>query len=144
MQFTNAQILAAVLNRWLQPLVQQFAGQRVSGIPLFAMMENKIRSTGLVPQSWSLAAEFSPFMQSITGTVIEPLISSYLSNFPDEAIPDMAHSIVDKAISDGGMSLMNGYLSFDKADMEQLKKLLGANLPLQHAEHYQVKIPEGK
>lgn len=142
MNYTNSQILAAVLNQWLQPVVQQLAGQKLSSIPLFAGIENKIRSTGWVRPDWRMAAELAPFMTTMTGTMLEPLINSYLSKVPDEAIPQMAHAIVEQAIANGGWSLFDGNLTFDKSDMEELKKLLDYNLPLQKAEHYEVKLSQ--
>lgn len=142
MNYTNSQILAAVLNQWLQPVVQQLAGQKLSSIPLFAGIENKIRSTGWVRPDWRMAAELAPFMTTMTGTMLEPLINSYLSKVQDEAIPQMAHAIVEQAIANGGWSLFDGNLTFDKSDMEELKKLLDYNLPLQKAEHYEVKLSQ--
>ena len=142
MNYTNSQILSAVLNRWLQPVVQQLAGNRFSSIPLFSGIENKIRSTGWVRPDWSLSAELAPFMATMTGTMLEPLINSYLSKVPDEAIPRMAHAIANQAIANGGWSLFDGNLTFDKSDMEELKKLLDYNLPLQEGERYEVKLPQ--
>lgn len=139
MNYTNSQILAAVLNQWLQPVIQQLAGQRLSSIPLLNGIENKIRSTGWVRPNWSLAAELAPFIQEISGTLLEPFINSYLSKIPDEAIPSMAHSIVDKAIAGGEMSLFDGNIHFDKSDLEELKRLLTYNLPMKEAERYVVK-----
>ena len=89
-----------------------------------------------------MAAELAPFMTTMTGTMLEPLINSYLSKVPDEAIPQMAHAIVEQAIANGGWSLFDGNLTFDKSDMEELKKLLDYNLPLQKAEHYEVKLSQ--
>lgn len=137
--YTNAQILAAILNKWIQPIVHQFVGQRLSSIPLFSGIENKIRSTGWVRSGWSLTAELAPLMQGITGAVIEPFISSYLSKIPDGAIPQMAHSLVDKAIDNGGLSLFDGNVAFEKEDLEELKKMLDYNLPLQKGQHYEVR-----
>ena len=142
MNYTNAQILSAVLNRWLQPAVQQLAGQRLASMPLFAGIENKIRSTGWVKPTWSLAAELAPFMQEITGTMVEPLLSQYLSKVPDEAIPLAAHTIVDKAIASGGLSLFDGNVTFEAADLQELKKLLNYNLPLKGDNGYKVKVKE--
>ena len=139
MNYTNSQILAAVLNQWLQPVVQQLAGQKLSSIPLFAGIENKIRSTGWVRPDWRMAAELAPFMTTMTGTMIEPLINYYLSKVPDEAIPEMAHALVDQAITNGGWTFFDGNLTFDKEDMESLKHLLDYNLPLTKQEKYQVK-----
>ena len=138
-QYTNSQILSAVLNAWLQPIVQQLAGQRLSSIPLLNGIENKIRSTGWVRPNWSLATELAPFIQEVSGTLLEPFINSYLSKIPDEAIPGMAHSVVDKAIADGEMSLFEGNIHFDKSDLEELKRLLTYNLPMKEAERYVVK-----
>ena len=106
-----------------------------------AGIENKIRSTGWVSPNWSLSAELAPFMQSLTGTMLEPLIVSYLSKVPDEALPEMAHTLVDQAIANGGITLFDGNVSFDKSDMEELKRLLEFNLPIQRKEHYEVKQP---
>lgn len=141
MNYTNSQILSAVLNKWLQPIVQQLAGQKLSSFPFFSGLENKIRSTGWVSPNWSLSAELAPFMQAITGTMLEPLIDTYLSKVPDEAIPEMAHALVDQAIANGGITLFDGNVSFDKSDMEELKRLLEFNLPIQRKEHYEVKQP---
>ena len=139
MDYTNSQILSAVLNKWLQPVVQQLAGQRLSAIPFFAGIENKIRSTGWVHPTWSLAQELAPFMQEITGTMLEPFIGQYLSKIPDEAIPFAAHTIVDKAIANGGISLFDGNVSFDTSDLQELKKLLDYNLPMKEDGRYKVK-----
>lgn len=142
MNYTNAQILSAVLNKWIQPVVQQFAGMRLASMPLFAGIENKIRSTGWVRPTWSLAAELAPFMQEITGTMVEPLLSQYLSKVPDAAIPVAAHAVVDKAIANGGISLFDGNVTFEAADLQELKTLLDCNLPLKEEAGYKVKDKE--
>ena len=139
MNYTNSQILSAVLNKWIQPVVQQLAGQRLASMPIFAGIENKIRSTGWVRPTWSLAAELAPLMQGMTGTMVEPFINNYLSKVPDAAIPQMAHALVDKAIENGGITLFDGTVSFEREDLEELKKLLDYNLPLNKEEHYVVK-----
>ena len=142
MNYTNAQILSAVLNKWIQPVVQQFAGMRLASMPLFAGIENKIRSTGWVRPTWSLAAELAPFMQEMTGTMVEPLLSQYLSKVPDGAIPAAAHAIVDKAIANGGLSLFDGNVTFEEKDLQELKKLLDYNLPLKGDDKYKVKTEQ--
>lgn len=139
MQYTNSQILSAVLNKWLQPVVSQLAEGKLSQIPLLAGIEEKIRSTGWVSRSWSLAAELSPLMQRMTGSVLEPFIRSFLSNVPDNAIPSLAHSMVDSALEQGELSMFEGNLVFDKSDLEQLKRLLDCNLPLPDENRYEVK-----
>lgn len=54
----------------------------------------------------------------------------------------LAHSVVDAAIGNGGMILMDGNITFDKSDMEHLKKLLDYNLQAQTVQHYAVKTSE--
>ena len=56
------------------------------------------------------------------------------------ALPQMAHSIVDKAIANGGLTLFDGNVSFTEQDMKDLKKLLDYNLPLKEEEHYTVRL----
>lgn len=138
MEYTNAQILAAVLNKWLQPAVRQLAGQRLSSMPFFSSIENKVRSTGWVSPSWRLSDELAPVMQKITGTMLEPLIAGYLAKVPDESIPEMAHAVVDDAVANGGLSLFEGNLTFERADLEELKKLLDYNLPCKQRQRYSV------
>ena len=50
----------------------------------------------------------------------------------------MAHGLVDKAIQNGGLELMEGRLKFDMNDLRELKNLLDYNLPLQKKEEYEV------
>lgn len=142
MQYTNAQILAAILDKWAQPLVQQIAGQKLSSMPFMTAIENKVKSTGWVPPAWSMAAEIAPLMQPLASSLVLPILETYLSKIPDAAIPQMAHSVVDAAIGNGGMILMDGNITFDKSDMEHLKKLLDYNLPAQTVERYAVKTSE--
>lgn len=140
MNYTNAQILGAVLNTWLQPAVNQIIGQKMSSMPFLSGLENKIRSTGWVRPSWSLGAELAPLMSDAGSQIVEPFLVSYLSNVPDNALPQMAHSIVDKAIATGGLTLFDGNVSFTEQDMKDLKKLLDYNLPLKEEEHYIVRL----
>lgn len=140
MNYTNAQILGAVLNTWLQPAVNQIIGQKMSSVSFLSGLENKIRSTGWVRPSWSLGAELAPLMSGAGSQIVEPFLVSYLSNVPDNALPQMAHSIVDKAIANGGLTLFDGNVSFTEQDMKDLKKLLDYNLPLKEEEHYTVRL----
>lgn len=81
-------------------------------------------------------------MQPLASSLVLPMLETYLSKIPDAAIPQMAHSVVDAAIGNGGMILMDGNITFDKSDMEHLKKLLDYNLPAQTVQHYAVKTSE--
>ncbi len=140
MQYSNAQILSAVLNKFAQPVINMVAGSKLQSLPFVQGIENKVRSMGWVGANWSLIAELSPFTEAVSSSIVGPMLSQYISNIPDEAIPSLAHNIVDKAIEDGELKLMDGYITFDKADLEQLKRSLNANLPIvANAEEYVVK-----
>jgi hypothetical protein len=126
---TNAKILSAVLNRWAQPLVGTFIGSHVQSIPFVQGLQNKIRSMGWVSPNWSIMAELSPLMESVTGNIIAPMIERYLVCIDDSSIPKMAHSIVDDALKNGELILFEGKITFEEADLKNLKRLLELNLP---------------
>lgn len=134
----NAKILSAVVNKWAQPAIQQLTSGRLDNLPLFATISNKIRSTGWVSPQWSLGRELSPLLGDAMGSIVEPMLLRYLQGIPDEALPKMAHGIVDNAIRQGGLSLMDGNVIFDLEDLRELKKLLEWNLPLASEEVYNV------
>lgn len=125
---SNREILAAILVKWAEPLLSTLAGSTLINIPAISSLENKIRSTGWVSTQWSIGSELSPFVGSVVTAVAAPMLSQYLSNVPDEAIPAMAHGIVDKAIANGELSILEGNVRFDKDDLLKLKRLLNANL----------------
>lgn len=127
--YTNAQILAAVLNKWAQPLVKSLIGSYVGTLPVLQMVENKVRSMGWVSPKWSLMGELSPLMEAVTGNAFAPFVAKYLATFDDASLPAMAHNIVDDAIKRGDLVLLEGKVTFEKADLEELKRLLTLNLP---------------
>jgi hypothetical protein len=127
--YTNAQILAAVLNKWAQPLIGAFIGGNIQSIPFVQGLQNKIRSMGWVSPNWSILSEISPLMESVTGSIIAPMLGQYLSRMNDEDIPKMAHSIVNEALKNKELSLFEGKVVFEEADLRNLKRLLELNLP---------------
>lgn len=143
MEYSNSQILSAVLATYIQPMVSQISSSYMKNLPFINMIENKVKSLGIASPNWSLAAELAPFTETLTNNMIEPFINKYLSNVPNEAIPSMAHSIVDQAISNGEMKILDGYITLDGDDLKRLKDLLNWNLPLKEVEKYQVKTSEG-
>jgi hypothetical protein len=138
MAYSNSDILAAVLSRYVQPIAIQFAQAKISSWPVIQGLENKAKASGWVSSNWSIANEISAFVEPVTNAVARPLLKQYLSNIPDAAIPEMAHGLVDKAIQNGGLELMEGRLKFDMNDLRELKNLLDYNLPLQKKEEYEV------
>lgn len=140
MAYTNAQILAAVINKWSAPLVSSLVEQNIGVLPMVANIDAKLRSTGWVSQRWSITKELSPLMSNVTSIVIEPIIARYLEGIPDESIPRVAHAIVDNAIAKGGISILEGKVTFDQNDLEELKRFLDYNLPLRDCQSYEVKV----
>lgn len=146
MAYSNSDILAAVLNKFLQPIVVQFAQAKMSAFPFVQAIENKVKASGWVSSNWSLTQELSPLIEPVSGSLVKPMIKQYLSNVPDEAIPEMAHGLIDKAIQNGGLNFMEGRLKFDMNDLKELKQLLNYNLPLNKTDEYQVitSMPENE
>lgn len=87
---------------------------------------------------WSLGKELSPLLGDIVGTIAEPIMMQYLQGVPDSALPKIAHSIVDNAIKNGSLSLMEGNIVFEIEDLQELKKLLDWNLPISEDDVYNV------
>lgn len=140
--YTNRQILAAVLNKWLQPALQQMASTKLMQLPFLANIEAKVKSTGWVSPMWSMANEVAPLLGGVTTQLVEPMISQYLQGIPDQAIPQMAHQLVENAIKQGQLSLFEGNVVFELCDLEELQKLLKYNLPIKEEECYKVKTEE--
>lgn len=143
-KYSNRQILAAVLNKWAQPAIRQLAGQRLSTLPGVANVEAKIRQTGWVSPMWNMVGELSPFLQGLLSSIIEPLLVEYLQGVPDEALPQLAHNVVNDAIKNGGLTLFEGAVQFEVEDFEELKKLLRYNLPIAEYKGYEVITEEPK
>lgn len=135
----NARILAAILNKWLQPVVQHFTINKLDNVPAIIGISNKIKSTGWVSPQWSLGKELSPLLGDVSGIILEPMITKYLYNVPDDAIPKIAHDIVDNAIKKGSLTLFEGNVAFELEDLQELKKMLNINLPYQEVEQYKIK-----
>lgn len=136
--FTNAQKLAAVLNKWVQPAIQGLVGAKISQLPFLANVEAKIKSMGWVSPMWSLGKEVSPLLGGLSTSLIEPLLNRYLQGVPDDAIPNLAHSVVSDAIKNGGLELFEGNIVFEVEDLEELQNLLRYNLPIVESDSYQV------
>lgn len=136
---TNAQILSAVINKWVQPLLGTFLNANIQSIPIIQGLQNKVRSTGWVSPNWSLIAELSPIMESITGNIVAPMINKYISQIDDASLPKIAHEIVDNALKNGELALFEGKVIFERADIEHLKRLLDLNLPYNPSEELIIK-----
>lgn len=135
---SNVEILSAVVAKWLQPLVATIATSKIDKIPFLANIESKIKSTGWVRSDWSITSELSPFMPSMAQTFIEPALRNAMGNIADDQIPAFAFGLVDTAIENGSLEILDGNVKFDRDDLQRLRRLLELNLPLP-AKPYQVK-----
>jgi hypothetical protein len=142
--YSNREILAAVLTKWAEPVIQEFVGAKMGTLPFVANIEQKLKASGWVSPMWSVGSEFGPLLSKVAAPVVEPLVAQYLSGFPDEAIPQMVHSIVENAVKQGSLSLFEGKVEFEKEDLEELQKLLRYNLPIKKTMGYQVLTEELK
>lgn len=125
----NADKLCAVINKWAQPVAGAFLSGNLQAIPLFRGIENKVRSTGWVSPQWSLLAELSPLIEGVTGVMLIPIIKPYISKIDDALLPQLAHSVVDKALEKGSLPLLEGKIIIEREDLEELKQMLNAALP---------------
>lgn len=142
MAHSNSDILAAVLVKWAQPAIQSVAGTKLMQLPILASIEAKIKSTGWVSPMWSLGREVAPIIGGVGEQLLQPFLADYLRRIPDGAIPSMAHSLVENALKQGSLSLLEGNVIFEREDLEELQRLLRYNLPISEVINYNVKENE--
>ncbi len=135
---SNVEILSAVVAKWLQPLIADVAASKLAGIPFISNIEARIKASGWVRQSWHITSELQPFIPSVANALIQPAIVRATTDLADEQIPTFAFGIVDAAIANGSLSILDGNIKFSAEDLQQLRHLLENNLPLP-AKPYQVK-----
>lgn len=142
--YTNAQILSAVINKWAQPVIRTFLQGKVQSLGFLQNIEAKVKSTGWVSPNWSLTQDLSPIMEGVTGSIVTPVLSKYLSMVDDASIPKMAHDIVDEALKQGKLSILEGKVELETEDLIELKQLLNYNLPVTDEQGYKVITEEPK
>lgn len=139
---TNKEILTAVLFEWLKPVIPAIMGNKIANNQVVGMFENWIKNTGIAPANWSIMQDITPLIQRAEYNIIMPFIMRKLDKMPDEYIPQMAHGIVDSAISNGSLNLFGGYVKFSESDLKELKSYLDCNLPYTSTNLYKVIKPE--
>lgn len=139
MAFTNAQRLAAVLSDWLRPAASQIICEKLANVPLIQSMQQGIMETGLVGCNYHITSEIRPFLNNAINIMVEPMLEQYLSKLPDETIPALAQSVLTTAMEQPTFSILDGLLTFEEADMLELKEMVEKNLlPCDVNEKYQV------
>ena len=123
----------------MQPLIGSLVTGKIANIPALGAAENWIKNLGIVSSNYSILKDIMPIIGGASDVVIVPILNRYLSMVDDASLPAMAHGIVDKAIENGELSLAEGYITFEEADLKRLKRLLELNLPLPKDGCYVVK-----
>lgn len=139
MDYTNSQILAAVVSEWARPAISQIAASNLMRLPMLQSLQATIGGMGLVSGTYSLQADMEPMIQPVVNALVTPMLAKYFGNIPDESIPQMAHDVVDQLRYKGPLSILEGLITFDEEDLDELADLLQKNLPVESSQGYQVK-----
>ena len=139
MEYKNSQILAAVVSEWARPAISQIAAGNLMRMPMLQSLQATISSLGIVSGSYALQKDIEPLIQPIVNSLITPMLARYFGQIPEESIPQMAHDIVEKMRNNGPVSVLEGMVTFEEEDLDELADLLQKNLPVEKAEGYQVK-----
>ena len=139
MEYSNSQILAAVVSEWARPAISQIAAGNIMRLPMLQSLQATIGSLGLVSGAYNLQKDIEPLIQPVVNSLITPMLARYFGQIPDESIPQMAHDIVEKVRYNGPLSILEGVVTFDEEDLDELAELLQKNLPVESVDHYQVK-----
>lgn len=139
MDCTNSQILAAVVSEWARPAISQIAASNLMRLPMLQSLQATIGSMGLVSGSYALQKDIEPLIQPVVNSLVTPMLAKYFGQIPEESIPQMAHDVVDKVRYNGPLSILEGMITFDEEDLDELADLLQKNLPVEKQGGYQVK-----
>ena len=139
MEYSNSQILAAVVSEWARPAISQIAASKVMRLPMLQSLQASIGSLGLVSGEYNLQKDLEPLILPVVNSLITPVLARYFAQIPEESIPQMAHDIVEKVRYNGPLSVLEGVITFDEEDLDELADLLQKNLPVENAAPYQVK-----
>lgn len=139
MEYRNSQILAAVVSEWARPAISQIAAGNLMRLPMLQSLQATIGSLGLVSGDYALQKDIEPLIQPVVNSLVTPMLTKYFGQMPEESIPQLAHDIVDKVRYNGPLSILEGLITFDEEDLDELADLLQKNLPVEKVEGYQVK-----
>jgi len=140
MDYKNSEILAAVVSEWARPAISQIAASNLMRLPMLQSLQATIGSMGIVSGNYSLQADVEPMIQPVVNALITPMLSKYFAGIPETSIPQMAHDVVDKLRYHGPLSILEGVITFDEEDLDELADLLQKNLPVEGSNQgYQVK-----
>lgn len=140
MSWTNAQKLAAVVSFWARPALTQLATSRLSSLPMMQSLQQSIVASGLVSQAYNISADLMPIMAPVINNLLQPYLERQLAQLPDESIPALARDVLAEAEKKGSMSIMDGFLTLEAQDIQELRQLVEKNLPMADRQGYEVII----
>lgn len=140
MSWSNAQKLAAVVSFWARPALTQLATSRLSSLPMMQSLQQSIVASGLVSQAYNISADLMPIMAPVINNLLQPYLERQLAQLPDESIPALARDVLAEAEKKGSMSIMDGFLTLEARDIQELRQLVEKNLPMADRQGYEVII----
>lgn len=140
MSWSNAQKLAAVVSFWARPALTQLATSRLSSLPMMQNLQQSIVASGLVSQAYNISADLMPIMAPVINNLLQPYLERQLAQLPDESIPALARDVLAEAEKKGSMSIMDGFLTLETQDIQELRQLVEKNLPMADRQGYEVII----
>lgn len=126
---TNAQIMASIVNKVAQPIVMMYMNELLVTNAVVQMLENKVKSMGIVSPQWKIINELAPFGEVISGAMVVPFLSQLMDGV-EEQIPMLARDFIKTAREQGQISLLEGKILLDKHDIDLMERLIESNLPL--------------
>lgn len=140
MSWSNAQKLAAVVSFWARPALTQLATSRLSSLPMMQNLQQSIVASGLVSQAYNISADLIPIMSPVINNLLQPYLEKQLAQLPDESIPALARDVLAEAERKGSMSILDGFLTLEAQDIQELRQLVEKNLPMAESQGYEVII----
>ena len=128
------------MSFWARPALTQLATSRLSSLPMMQNLQQSIVASGLVSQAYNISADLMPIIAPVINNLLQPYLERQLAQLPDESIPALARDVLAEAEKKGSMSIMDGFLTLEAQDIQELRQLVEKNLPMAEGQGYEVII----
>lgn len=128
------------MSHWARPALTQLATSRLSSLPMMQNLQQSIVASGLVSQAYNISADLMPIMAPVINNLLQPYLERQLAQLPDESIPALARDVLAEAEKKGSMSILDGFLTLEAQDIQELRQLVEKNLPMADRQGYEVII----
>ena len=128
------------MSFWARPALTQLATSRLSSLPMMQNLQQSIVASGLVSQAYNISADLMPIMAPVINNLLQPYLEKQLAQLPDESIPALARDVLAEAERKGSMSILDGFLTLEAQDIQELRQLVEKNLPMAESQGYEVII----